>query len=252
MNRAIHNISANRWFHISVITLLILMTCCSTAVAGRTSRKGQMVEPDAIRDAVKSFILRNAPWETDQMQVKEIRFKHPIRVPSGRVMLQVAAPKHNDWIGSTPFAVQVFVGRQRVRRITVPAQIEVWSDVVVSVKPLGKYQPIEKDDIRIERMNLARVPSNVVVRMDQALGRRANRNIAADCILRRDQIETPPVVRRGDIVQIVAQSPILKITVKGMAKQNGAKGQRIKVINLRSKKLVYALVVDDQTVRVDF
>jgi len=221
-------------------------------VAGNTPKKGQTIEPETIRDAVTHFIDRNAPWASEQMEIKEIRFNQPIHVPSGRVALQVSSPRHNDWIGATPFAVHVSVAGQRVKRITVPAYIEVWSNVVVSVKPLGKYQPIGKEDVRIERMSLARVPHNVVVRLDEALGQRAKRNIAADCILRRDQIETPPMVRRGDIVQIVAQTPILKITAKGMAKQNGGKNERIKVINLRSKKLVYANVVDQQTVQVDF
>ena len=252
MDKGFSKRAFNRWCHFPVVILMVLSMCWGVAVAGMTSRKGQLIEPGTIRSAVKRHIVRNAPWKPDQMTIKEIRFSHTIRVPSGRVTVQVSTPKHNDWIGSTPFIVRVMVAGQRVKRITVPVNLEVWSDVIVSVKPLGRYQPIENDDIRIKRMNLARVPSNAVIRMDEALGRRANRNIAADCILRRDQIETPPIVKRGDIVQIVAQSPILKITVKGMAKQNGGRGERIKVINLRSKKLLYAKVVDDQTVQVDF
>ncbi len=230
----------------------VLILAWGSAFAVSPVQDGQDIDPGAIRDAVRSYILRNAPWDSKQMQIKAIRFNNPVHVPSGRITLRVAAPKHADWIGSTPFAVYIWVKGKRLKRLTVPALIEVWSDVVVSSKPLGKYQPIERDDIRIKRMNLDRVPSNVVVRLDQALGRRTRRNIAADCILRLDQIESPPVVRRGDIVQVVAQTPVLRISVKGMAKQNGIKGERIKVINLRSKKAIYALVVDGQTVSVDF
>ncbi len=252
MNPFVNRLWSNRLFPITAVVFLGLMVCWSAAFAGNSPFEGQSIQPGTIRDAVKHFIIRNAPWNSDQMVVKEIRYNHPVQVPSGRVTLRVAAPKHNDWIGSTPFTVQVMVAGERVRRITVPANIEVWSDVIVSTKPLGRHQPIAGSDIRVERMNLARVPSNAVVRMDEAIGRRANRNIAADCILRRDQIETLPIVHRGDIVQIVAQTPALKITVKGMAKQNGGKGERIKVINLRSKKMIYAQVIDNQTVRVDF
>lgn len=239
-------------FLITAVTVLSFAIFWSAAHAGSSTQKGQAIQPGTIRNAVKNYIIRNAPWTSDQMVIKEIRYAHPVQVPSGRVTLRVAAPKHNDWKGSTPFTVQVMVAGERVRRITVPANIEVWSDVIVSVKPLGRHQPIGRSDIRVKRMNLTRVPSNAVLRMDEAIGRRANRNIAADCILRRDQIEMPPIVHRGDIVQVVAQTPALKISVKGMAKQNGGKGERIKVINLRSKKMIYAQVIDDQTVRVDF
>lgn len=243
--------SIKRLILISATVLTLAFQWVGAAVAA-SPQKNQVIAPATVCDAVKHFIIRNAPWNPDQMVIKEIRYSHPLQVPSGRVTLRVAAPKHNDWIGSTPFSVQVMIAGERVRRITVPANIEVWSDVVVSVKPLGRHQPIERSDIRVKRMSLDRAPSNVVVRLDEAIGRRANRNIAADCILRRDHIETPPVVKRGDIVQIVAQTSLLKITAKGMAKQNGGKGERIKVINLRSKKLIYAQVIDDQMVRVEF
>lgn len=243
---------ADRWLRRGVVCWVTLMLGWSSAFAVSPLPDGQTVDPETIRNAVETYILRNAPWNPKQMQIKEIRFKHPFRVPSGPLTLQVVAPKHTDWIGTTPFTVRIWVKGQKMKRFTVPALIDVWSDVLVSAKPLGKYQPIERDDIRIERMNLARVPSNAVVRLEQALGRRANRTIAADCILRRDQIELPPVIKRGDIVQVVAQTPTLRIAVKGMAKQNGAKGERIKVVNLRSKKAIYAQVVDGQTVSVEF
>jgi flagella basal body P-ring formation protein FlgA len=243
--------SSNRWFRLGVACWVVLMLGWSAAFAA-PRQDGQTIDPKTIRDAVKAYILRNAPWDSKQMRIKEIRFKEPVQVPSGRITLQVAAPKHMDWIGGTPFTVHIRVQGQDVKRLTVPALIEVWSDVVVSTKPLGRFQPIQRDDIRLQRMNLAGVPSNAVVSLEQALGRRANRSIAPDCVLRRDQIELAPVVKRGDIVQVVAETPMLRISVKGMAKQDGAKGDRIEVINLRSKKVIYAQVVDGHTVSVEF
>ncbi len=240
------------WAAIAAAVMMVLIMGWRHTVAAAPAQAEQTIDPATIRDAVERYIVRNAPWGPDQMKIKEIRFQQPLQAPSGRVTLRVASPKHNDWLGATPFSVHIAVEGRHVRRITVPAHIEVWSDVIMTAKPLGKYQPIEKDDLHVKRMNLDRAPSNVVVRLDQALGRRVTRNIAADCILRMDQIESPPLVRRGDIVQIIAQTPVLKISVKGMAKQDGAKGERIKVINLRSKKRIYAQVVDDQTVLVDF
>ena len=171
------------------------------ADAGNPLKQSQYIEPGKIRDAVERYIKSNAPWDSPQMDIKAIKFSHRLKVPKGQVTLHVTPPKHTDWIGATPFYVQVRIQGQMAKRITVPVIIEVWRDVIVSVKPLGKYQHIGKDDVQIKRMNLARVGANVVVRMDQALGRRTNRNIAAGCVLRRDQIELPPLVKRGDIVQ---------------------------------------------------
>lgn len=215
-------------------------------------RRYAVVPPSKINQAVKTFIQRHAPWKPDQIKVEKLTFDQELTVPPGNVTFQVTAPKHTDWLGPIPFSVQVIVDGQAVKKIVTPATIEVWSDVVIAAKPLGRYQPIQADDILIKKMNLARVPFNVIASADLVLGRRASRNIAANSVLRSDQVEMPPIVRRGDVVQVVAESEVLKVSAKGLAKENGAKGDRIQVMNLRSKKIIYAQVVGEQTVQVEF
>lgn len=122
----------------------------------------------------------------------------------------------------------------------------------MAVKPLGKYQPVDANDIRVEKMNLARVPSNAIVDAGLVVGLRTNRSIAANSILRSDQVEIPPVIRRGDVVQMIAESSVLRVEAKGIARENGAPGDRIQIMNLRSKKVIHARVVDGQTVEVAF
>jgi flagellar basal body P-ring formation protein FlgA len=215
-------------------------------------RRYATVAPARINAAVKAFVLHHAPWKPDQLKVYKFTLDQELTVPPGIVAFQVTAPKHTDWLGPIPFNVLVIVDGQAVRKVTAPATIEVWSDVVIAAKPLGKFQPIHADDILIKKMNLARVPANVIASAEQVLGRRANRNIAANSILRSDQVEMAPVIKRGDVVQVIAESEVLKVTAKGLAKENGAKGDRIQVMNLGSKKIIYALVVDGQTVQVEF
>lgn len=215
-------------------------------------RRYAVVAAASINDAVRAFILRNAPWQADQLKIEKMTFDDEVTVPPGKVSFLVTAPKHTDWLGPVPFLVQIRVDGKLVRKVTAPATLDVWSDVVVSAKPLGKFQPIEADDIAVQRMNLSKAPSNAIMRSEQVIGRRASRNIAPNCILRTDMVEMPPVVKRGDVVQIIAETSLLKIAAKGMAKQDGAVGDRIRVINLRSKRVIYAQVMDEQTVGVEF
>ena len=218
----------------------------------KPSQPYTVVTPTAVNAAVKAFIMGHAPWKPDQLKITRLTFEQELTVPSGNIGFQVAAPKHTDWLGPIPFCVHILVDGREALRVHAPATIEVWSDVVLTVKPLGKYQPIEADDIIVKKMNLARVPANVVVRVGQVLGLRARHNIAANSVLRNDQIESPPVVRRGDVVQMIAESDVLKVAAKGMARESGAVGERIRVMNLQSKKVIYALVLNEQTVRVEF
>ncbi len=249
----------SRWIHVDEIKLRLKQAGLDAeqvriAAAGpvKVLRRFVTLSPEKINAAVKAFALSHAPWKPDQLKVGRLTYGQALTLPPGKVQLRVSAPKHTDWLGPIPFNVVVMVDGQTVGKVTAPATLEVWSDVAVAAKPLGRYQPINADDILIRKMNLARVPSNVITSADQVLGLRTNRSIAANSVLRDDQVESPPLVKRGDVVQVIAESQVLKITAKGLAKESGAKGERIKVMNLGSKKIIYALVVDGQTVQVEF
>jgi flagella basal body P-ring formation protein FlgA len=166
--------------------------------------------------------------------------------------LQVRTPKQTDWLGSVHFTVSIFVGDNIVRKIIVPAYIEIWDDVLLTAKPLGRGQPITPDCIKTVRMNLAKAPKNAILSKERVMGRRAKRSIGANRILCRNQVEVLPVVKRGDLVQVVARSTALNISTKGMARESGGPGERIRVQNMSSKRIIYAQILDAQTVQVDF
>lgn len=101
-------------------------------------------------------------------------------------------------------------------------------------------------------LDLANVPANVLCDPDAAIGKRTKKAIGAQTPLRANSVELPPLVKRGDLVTIIAESQSLKITTLGQVKKKGRKGERIPVINLDSKKILHAVVVDTNTVKVDF
>ena len=101
-------------------------------------------------------------------------------------------------------------------------------------------------------MDLAKLPSGVITDPEAVLGKRTKRAIGAKTALRADLIEFPPLVKRGDIVVIIAESKGLKITALGQVKKKGRLGESIPVMNYDSKKVLYARVLDASTVKVEF
>jgi len=215
-------------------------------------RNHAQVSDAEIRAAVEDYIHTRAPWKAEQMKIRPIAYNQSHKLPPGNVRLQVAAPKHTDWLGAVPFQVRLLVDGQAVKRTSVSAYIEVWQEVVLAAKPLGRNQPIGREDLELQRMNMDGVPANAIANLDQVIGRRANHVIAVNSILRADQVDLPPIVRKGDVIQVLAESDQLKITTQAVAQENGGVGQKIEVINVASKKKVHARIIDAQTVKVDF
>ncbi|MGA7965323.1 MAG: flagellar basal body P-ring formation chaperone FlgA, partial [Gammaproteobacteria bacterium] len=139
------------------------------------------------------------------------------------------------------------------KRILVTADIDVMVEVVVAKRPLRRNKKITEDDIEMSLKNLAELPSNIILNPEEVLGKRAKINISPNKVLRPDLIEFPPLVKRGDVVVILAESSGLRITALGTVEEReGRRGERIKIENIDSKKSLYARVVDSKTVQVDF
>jgi flagella basal body P-ring formation protein FlgA len=136
--------------------------------------------------------------------------------------------------------------------VWVTATIEVRGPAVVTRKPLGRHKPIAAEDIEVQILDLANLPANVLSDPGAVIGKRTRRAIGALTPLRADSIELPPLVKRGDLVVIMAESENLKITTLGQVKKKGRLGERIPVVNLDSKKVLHAVVVDANTVKIDF
>jgi flagella basal body P-ring formation protein FlgA len=92
----------------------------------------------------------------------------------------------------------------------------------------------------------------VITDPEVVLGKRTRRAIGAKTVLRTNLIESPPLVKRGDVVVIIAESSGFIITTLGQVKKKGRLGESIPVMNYDSKKILYARVLDSSTVKVDF
>lgn len=211
------------------------------------------VTKEDVQRAVSDFIYANIPWDREKVKIRDIRVRDNVILPKGKITYSVEPLKNTDFKGSVPLPLHFKVNGIFQKRILVTADIEVLADVIVTKRPLKRFRRISEDDIEIREKNLAELPSNIILDYEEVLGKRAKRNIGANRVLRSDLIEFPPLVKRGDVVLIVAESSGLRITALGMVKQReGRRGERVRLENIDSKKSLYGRVVDSKTVKVDF
>lgn len=216
------------------------------------SRSFIEVSQKEIKRLVSDYISKELLSGNSKGSIKRIKVSESIRLPHGRIRYEVSAPRNRELVGKIPFAVKFEVNGKLYKKVWATVTIEVLAEVVVTKKPLGRHKPITEDDIMVLEMDLAKVPSDVITDPEAVLGKRTKRAIGSKTVLRANQVEFPPLVKRGDVVVIVAETQGLKVTALGQVKKKGAIGDRIPVINLESKKVLYARVVDSNTVKVDF
>jgi flagella basal body P-ring formation protein FlgA len=61
-----------------------------------------------------------------------------------------------------------------------------------------------------------------------------------------------PVVRKGQVVEVVAQSGMLAISMKAMALESGAMGDQIRLRNLENRREINGEVINENKVQIHF
>lgn len=216
-------------------------------------RAAVTVEREEVEQIVRRFLQQQADgMRGESFVVKDIRVPESVVLPKGPLTTHVAGPKNFELAGSVPLQVTFSVKPDFERRVWVTVQLERRLRVVVARRPLGRFKPIEAEDIEVRAVDLAGLPADRIEDPEAAIGQRTRRAVDAGAVLRPDLLEPPPLIKRGDRVRIVAETAGLRVSVFGQAKQKGAQGELIPVVNLDSNKLVHARVVDSQTVRIEF
>jgi flagella basal body P-ring formation protein FlgA len=215
-------------------------------------RSTSEISSEDIEKIVFDFIDKTLPYERNKVKINYIRVNNKIILPKGDITYKIVRPRKSELLGTTLLSVDFSVNGRFVKKAWVSVNIAVFTEVVVTKRPLGRYRLITEDDIHLVSMNLAELSSSVITSREEVVGKRTRRAIDSDVVLRPDLVELPPLVKRGDIVLIIAESDGLKITALGKIKEKGRKGDMVKVENVDSNKRIYARVLDSSSVKVDF
>ena len=213
----------------------------------------EQVSKEEVKRVVRDFIRQAAALQQGKTRVKGIQFDRDIIVPKGALAFRVEPPQNRMLCGRVPLAVSISVNGKVEKKVWAVADIEVLRKVIVAGRPLGKHHRITEDDIQVREMDMAGLSAKALTDERDVVGKRTRKAIAVNTVLRADMVELPPLVKRGDVVTVVAEGAGLRITVLGVVKERrGRKGEMILVENLDSNKAIYARVIDSKTVKVDF
>jgi flagella basal body P-ring formation protein FlgA len=139
-------------------------------------------------------------------------------------------------------AASIAVAGQAARLIEVPA----------AATRLVRGEIVQGKDLRMHRVRAATLSQDALTTANDIVGKAARRTIAPGEVIRVSDIQTPIAIEKGALVTMIVQTPFMRLTSQGKALEDGAVGETIRVLNVRSKKTVEAQVAKSDTVLVPF
>ena len=127
--------------------------------------------------------------------------------------------------------------------IFVPVRIDVYQSIAVATRDILKGEIIMEADISLEERSLGNAGFGYTNSPQQLIGQAVTRNISSGSAVRTVHVTQPIVVKRGDKLTLQAGRGGLAVITYGTAMSKGRVGDRIRVKNENSKRIVDARVV---------
>lgn len=218
-----------------------------------TAARAESPSIERVRTDLERFIAERVDAEPSAIELPELRaFDFDVSRAPGELRTELSTRSATPFHGRVAITVALFVGDQLVKRAVVSPYVRLSDRVVITARALKKGDVIAQGDLAYSDRDRAESPGDAVRDLEAMVGLRAKRALAGDQLLREGDFEPVPVVERGDRVMLVLQSGALMIQATGQAKERGAAGDWIRVVNLDSKRELTGRVDRDGRVHVAF
>lgn len=215
------------------------------------SRAGQKIDNDWVRNLLEEYLSSKEPYKSSSWNLISFRAASLPAVPNGQLTYHATAQNSSNPSRLT-LNIIVLVDGQEAAKMRAMAEVEMSVPAVVATRRMEKGDRISPDDVKLAEVNQNLVHSGALTDVKQAVGQACRTRLQPGQPILAKDLTKAEVIGKGDRVTIVAQSGALKVTAVGQAKQSGAMGENIQILNTASNKTIMAKVVGVGIVEVIF
>lgn len=232
-----------------ILFRLALLSGLLNPVSGVSGASQEFQAHAEIQEQARQFLLQQVVMDGVRPEVAVNSPDGRLRLPRCPRPLEVFLPPSANKQG------RVTVGVRCTGAVAwslyLPAQVKLFAEVAVARQDLSRGVLLTEQDIVWEHRDVASLPRGYILEPKQILGKRLQRPLRRGAVLVPTLLEDPRLVKRGDLVYIVAQIGGIEARMQGKALAQGSLGERIRVLSLSSGKELDARVISAATVRVD-
>ncbi|NVL89388.1 MAG: flagellar basal body P-ring formation protein FlgA [Desulfobacterales bacterium] len=218
----------------------------------RVSRTWQSIQEERFSDLFNDYMAKQLKGHEGDFRVGRFKVVGNGPLPDGEISIELVRHTDGKLFGYISLTAIVRVDGKVERRVVLSGWVDRFENVLCIRHSLKRNSIITEEDICIKRRNISRLPYNVLTSKEEVVGKRVKHNLKSNTVMLANMVEDPPLIKRGDKVTIVAESPTLLVTALGIARGKGGLGDQIRVENCINRKEIIARVVNGSTVMVEF
>lgn len=231
------------------IGLMILWVLCLMVGEGQAD---VVVSESEIHAAVTDYVQDRLVDFAGDVEVTVRRRGELVIAGVGAVKLRLRQDRLRSQARSIPLVLEVMRGPAMVREYRLVADIRYYDDVVAAARAIDRGESLSAEALLVERRDVTMLLGRYFSKIAQLEGMQAKMRIGFGRPLNTHYVEERPLVERGDMVRIEAKVGGIVAVTMGLAKDKGAAGDLIMVMNASSREKLLAEVIGPGKVRVLF
>lgn len=229
---------------VGLLAVLILAGLAPSAVAAQQAWQ----DVTEIAGAAESFVLRRAGPRAGRTSASAASLDPRLRLAACDVPLS-AALRPGARIGQRTIVAVSCEGSQPWR-LFVPVEVSVRSEIWTARHPLPRGHLLTEADLVADERDVSRMNSGYVSDIELLIGQRLKNSVLAGRALTLQLVEADKLIRRGQSVTLAVDAGGVEIRMLGTALMDGALGQRIRVENVNSGRVVEGFVRSPEVVEI--
>jgi len=206
-----------------------------------------------ITKAVEVFVRQELEGSLeDEMRIEiNTRWQGVVELESaGEPQIRVRRGSSRPLRGPTVLRVGIDVDGQTLKTMSVTADIRYLRPVLVARYMLGRGEALEESMVEMAERDITTLRNGYFTELALLQDMQTRRSLAEGAVLTRNHVAAIPVVKRGAAVELVARTNRFSATALGEAMQDGGVGERIRVKNSDSGKILYGQILDAYTIQM--
>lgn len=217
------------------------LSCVSTCLfLGTVTFAATPKTHDDLLAEAQNYVLSHLHLQGDETaEVKVLTANVPANFPECPQNYQFELPRD---ISTTQPSSVLMTCAAKNWKMYLPLEVAIYTNVIVAKRLLTAQDIIGPDDVELQPYQKNRLYQGYFVNAADVYGQSVNHMMIAGSVLTRNSLKQQLVIRRNQLVRVVARKNGIEVSTRGIAKSDGALHDVIKIYNPASKRTVDAII----------
>lgn len=165
--------------------------------------------------------------------------------------IMVSNLKYDETQNKFSCDAEIFADGKSAAKTSLIGKYYIMEEVFVPARNLDKGEILQEADLKKVKVRSTRIKPMYVTEEAKLLGKEVKRALKAGKLISGKEVGNPILVHKNDKVDLLYKTKQMQIIAKGVAQEDGTKGQKIEVENTQSRKKIYGTVISADTIEVE-